>query len=178
MAAHFSILLLGMLLANAWSTFMIHLRELGRPGAHLLRTEGIYLGIYSLVMGFPDFLLWRSYKKALLSLVSAQDEVLVSGNGAGPQAWIVLAGLTALVLAALMLFYFVRAKWFKSVDFDARGVPIQAVGSSRWPPRAFLNARSSGLNSELAIWRSEFIAGRRHVEADPGNAGPGAACQA
>jgi len=109
-AAHFSIHLLGMLLANAWSTFIIHLQELGRPGAHLLRTEGIYLGIYSLVLGFPDFLLWRSYRKALLSFVSAQDEVLVSGRGAGPPAWIVLAGLTALVLAALMLFYFVRAK--------------------------------------------------------------------
>jgi hypothetical protein len=109
-AAHFSILLLGMLLANAWSTFIIHLQELGRPGAHLLRTEGIYLGIYSLVMGFPDFLLWRSYRKALLSFVSVQDEVLVSGKGAGRQAWIVLAALTALVLAALMLFYFVRAK--------------------------------------------------------------------
>ena len=77
--AHFSILLLGMLVSNAWLTFIIHLQELGRPAAHLLRTEGIYLGMYSLVVGLPYFLLWRSYKKALVSFVSAQDEVLVSG---------------------------------------------------------------------------------------------------
>jgi len=109
-AAHFSILLLGMLLANAWSSFIIHLQELGRPAAHLLRTEGIYLGMYSLVVGLPSFLLWKSYKKALLSFVSVQNDVLVSGKSAGRQPWIVLAALTALVLAALMIFYLVRAK--------------------------------------------------------------------
>ncbi len=109
-AAHFSILLLGMLVANAWSAFIVHLQELGRPAAHLLRTECIYLGVYSLVVGLPYFLLWRSYKKALVSFVSAQDEVLVSGRSAGRQTWIALAVLTALVLAALGLFYLVRAK--------------------------------------------------------------------
>ena len=85
-AAHFSILLLGMLLANAWSSFIIHLQELGRPAAHLLRTEGIYLGIYSLVVGLPYFLLWRSYKKALLSFVSVQDEVLLSERSGNRQS--------------------------------------------------------------------------------------------
>jgi hypothetical protein len=106
--AHLSILLLGMAVANAWSTFIIHIRAFGRPD--LLRSEGIYLGIYSLVVGLPYFLLWRSYKKALVSFVSAHDEVLVSGKSAGRQTWIVLAVLTASVLAALGLFYVVRAK--------------------------------------------------------------------
>ena len=109
-AAHFSILLLGMLVANAWSSFIIHLQELGRPAAHMLRTEAIYLGIYFLVVGFPYFLLWRSYKKALLSFVSVQDEVLVSGRSAGRQPWIALAVLTVLVLAGLMVLFLVRTK--------------------------------------------------------------------
>jgi hypothetical protein len=108
--AHFSILLLGMMLANAWSTFFINLQEFGSPAAHILRTSGIYLGIYSVVVGLPYFLLWRSYKKALLGFVSVQDEVLVSGKNTGKQPWLALAGLTVLLLAGLMLFFLVRAK--------------------------------------------------------------------
>jgi hypothetical protein len=108
--AHFSILLLGMMLANAWSTFFANLHEFGSPAAHILRTSGIYLGIYSVVVGLPYFLLWRSYKKALSGFVSVQDEVLVSGKSPARQPWIALAGLTVLLLAGLMLFYLVRAK--------------------------------------------------------------------
>jgi hypothetical protein len=109
-AAHFSILLLGMLVANAWSSFIIHLQELGRPAGHLLRTESIYVGMAFLFVGFPYFLLWRSYKKALLSFVSVQDEVLVSGRTEGRQPWIALVVLTVAVLAGLTLFYLVRSK--------------------------------------------------------------------
>jgi hypothetical protein len=108
--AHFSILLLGMMLANAWSTFFANLHEFGSPAAHILRTTAIYLGIYSVVVGLPYFLLWRSYKKALLGFVSVQDEVSVSGKHPGQQPWLALAGLTVLLLAGLMLFYLVRAK--------------------------------------------------------------------
>jgi hypothetical protein len=106
--AHLSILLLGMQVANAWSTFIIQIRAFGRPD--LLRSGGIYLGIFCLVVGLPYFLLWRSYKKALVNFVSAQDEVLVSGKSAGRQTWIAVAALTALALVALGLFYLVRAK--------------------------------------------------------------------
>jgi hypothetical protein len=106
--AHLSILLLGMQVANAWSTFIIQIRAFGRPD--LLRSGGIYLGIFCLVVGLPYFLLWRSYKKALVNFVSAQDEVLVSGKSAGRQTWISVAALTALALVALGLFYLVRAK--------------------------------------------------------------------
>jgi hypothetical protein len=108
--AHFSILLLGMLVANAWSTFVIHIHAFGRPDAHVLRTVGIFLTIYTLLVGVPYFLLWRSYKKARLNFVSAQDEVLISRMSAGRQAWIVLAGLTALALATLAFFYLLRTK--------------------------------------------------------------------
>ena len=109
--ALFSILLLGMMLANAWSTFFANLHEFGSPAAHILRASGIYLVIYSVAVGLPYFLLWRSYKKALLGFVSVQDEVSVSGKNKGRLPWIALAGMTVLVLDGLMLlFYLVRAK--------------------------------------------------------------------
>src|ERR1700736_3199078 len=110
-AAHFSILLLGMLLANAWSSFIVHLQEFGRPAAHLLRAEGIYLGIYFLIVGLPYFLLWRSYKKALVNFVSVQDEVLVSGKRA-ERRWIVSLWLVAFGVLILLgaIFYLVGRK--------------------------------------------------------------------
>jgi hypothetical protein len=108
--AHFSILLLGMQVANSWSSFLINIQAFGHPAAHILRSVGISLGIYSLVVGVPYFLLWRSYRKAVLGFVSIQDEVLVSGKGEGRQPWIALAGFTVLVLAGLVVFYVTRAK--------------------------------------------------------------------
>src|SRR5438445_6906748 len=42
----------------------------GGPSAFLLRTVGICAVIYSLVVGLPYLLLWRSYKKAFLSFVT------------------------------------------------------------------------------------------------------------
>jgi hypothetical protein len=110
-AAHFSILLLGMLLANAWSSFIVHLQEFGRPSAHLLRAEGIYLGIYLLIVGLPYFLLWRSYKKALLNFVAGADEVSVSRRSGERQSWI---SLWLIMFGALILlgaiFYLVGRK--------------------------------------------------------------------
>ena len=110
-AAHFSILLLGMLLANAWSSFIVHLQEFGRPAAHLVRAEGIYLGIYFFIVGLPYFLLWRSYKKSLSNFVSVQDEVLVSGKSGERQSWIslwLIAFGTLILLGAI--FYVVGRK--------------------------------------------------------------------
>jgi hypothetical protein len=102
--AHFSILLLGYLLGFEWSRQIY--RALGRPEAHMFRAICISLGVYLLVAGVPYFLLWRSYKKALVSFVSPEDEVLVSGRRAGRQRIFILiaAGLIVLGLAALLAF--------------------------------------------------------------------------
>lgn len=109
--AHFAILVLGAMVANAWSMFFTHLQSLGRPVEHVLRNMSMSLGIYCLVLGVPYFLLWRSYKKALLSFVSVQDEVAVSGKIAGRQpqmVFVVLACALLLVMGALL--YLVLAK--------------------------------------------------------------------
>ena len=109
--AYFSILLLGMLLANAWSTFFVHLHALGRPAADLLRFGGIYIGIYSLVVGLPYFLLWRSYKKGILSFAFTQDEVLISKKSEKQTSRIVAAMVIGLsILLAATIFLLIQAK--------------------------------------------------------------------
>jgi len=109
--AQVSIQSLGMFLATAWATDLTHV--LGRPAEHLFRSGLISLGIYSLVVGLPFSLLWRSYKKALPNFVSPQDEVQVSGKGAGVRPWSVIAVLTvalALTILFVISFYLIRAK--------------------------------------------------------------------
>jgi hypothetical protein len=69
------------------------------PAAYLLRSEDIFLGIYVLVVGGPYFLLWRSYKKAPLNFVSAQDEVVLSqkpGSHGWPAAVVLFVSLVLL----------------------------------------------------------------------------------
>jgi uncharacterized protein YjeT (DUF2065 family) len=102
--AHFSILLLGYFLASEWSRGIY--RALGRPEAHLFRAMCISLGVYFVVVGIPYFLLWRAYKKAFVSFVSLEDEVLVSGRRVGRQQMFIFiaAGLILLGLAVLLAF--------------------------------------------------------------------------
>jgi hypothetical protein len=99
--AQWYILVLGMMLANAWSTFFVHLEGMGRPIEHVARNMSIVFGVYC-VVGLPYLFLWRLYKKALPSFVSAQDAVEVSGQHPRQRHWkLVLAifGLALLVLA-------------------------------------------------------------------------------
>jgi hypothetical protein len=103
--AHFSILFLGYFLGFEWSRQIY--RALGRPEAHMFRAMCISLGVYLFVAGVPYFLLWRSYKKAFVSFVSPEDEVLVSGRRAGGQrifVFIAAAGLILLGLGVLLAF--------------------------------------------------------------------------
>ena len=110
--AHLYLLVLGMMLSNAWSIFFTHLGAMGRPIEHFARNIGISLGIYCVVVGLPYFFLWRSYKKALPSFVSAQDEVTLSDPYRGQKRWIVVLALFGLGLLILVvgLAFMVRAK--------------------------------------------------------------------
>ena len=110
--AHFYLLVLGMMLANAWSIFFVHLESMGRPIDHVTRNMAIGLGVYCVVVGLPYFLLWRSYKKALPSFVSSQDEVVVLGQSKRQQQWKLVLVITgsALLLVVVALLLLVRAK--------------------------------------------------------------------
>jgi hypothetical protein len=98
--AHASILLLGGLLASGWSTDLR--RVLDRQAAHALRAEGIFLGIYLLVVGVPYFLVWRSYKKSFVSFISPQDEVVVSGKRPRQQHVLLAVGMIVFAVAILL----------------------------------------------------------------------------
>lgn len=110
--AYFAILWLGMLVANGCSTFIIHLDGMGRPAAHMLRIMGIALGVYSVVAGLPFIFLWRTYKKAILGFVSAQDAVSVSDSAVMRQRRIVALVLITLgfLVLGLGIFWLIRAK--------------------------------------------------------------------
>ncbi|MGB8321532.1 MAG: hypothetical protein WCE52_01090 [Candidatus Acidiferrum sp.] len=110
--AYFAILWLGMMVANGCSTFIIHLDGMGRPAAHMLRSMGIALGVYSVVVGLPFIFLWRTYKKAILGFVSAQDEVLVSDSSVKQQRRIVVFVLIGcgFLLLGLAILGLIRAK--------------------------------------------------------------------
>jgi len=110
--AHFAILLLGMLLSNAWSMFVTSLQLFGRPAKHFLLHIGISLAVYLLVVGLPYFLLWRSYKESFPYFVSAQDEVSVSGTPAGRQPWaaIWLVVFGSLIVFGIIFYLLIRAR--------------------------------------------------------------------
>jgi hypothetical protein len=90
-----SIVVLGVSLAAAWS--------LGRLTRDLASSEIIFLVIYGVAVVIPYLLLWRTYKKALLGVVSVQNEVLVPRKNAQRQVWIVTASLGGVLLIAIIL---------------------------------------------------------------------------
>jgi hypothetical protein len=108
--AHFSVLLLGMMLANAWSMFFNHAFQ--KPADHLVRTFAISFGVYALVMGLPFLFLWRAYKKSIFNFVSTQDEVTVSTYGPGQQKQTIVAVfvMIACLIMGITLFLVVRPR--------------------------------------------------------------------
>jgi hypothetical protein len=107
--AHFSILSLGFFLASGWSHDIY--TELGRPAEHLYRAMGVAFVVYFLVVGLPDILLWRAYKKAFANFVSPQDEVVVSRGTSNPKlVYIGVAIIAFALLLAFAVFFLVRAK--------------------------------------------------------------------
>jgi len=56
-------------------------------------------------------LLWRSYKKSLLSFASAENEVGVSGRGSERRPWVGYAvSAIGLLLLAVIVFYLILPK--------------------------------------------------------------------
>jgi hypothetical protein len=108
--ARSSVAVLGLWLASEWSKDINY--ALGRPDEHLLRTGGVVLGSYLLIMVAPYLLLRKIYEKGIVSFVSAQDEVLGSARSAIGQRWAVIIGVSTLVIAivALFVFHIIRSK--------------------------------------------------------------------
>jgi hypothetical protein len=81
--AEWSIQLVSLLLTIGWTTQLTYASD--NSVAHLLRSGTVFLGIYSLVVALPYFLVWRTYKKGLLSFVPRQQNLWAdSGSGSRP----------------------------------------------------------------------------------------------
>jgi hypothetical protein len=96
--AELAIQLLGTLLVAAWLSSVFG--STGRPTVEreLLR-GGFFLGAYTLVVGLPFLVMWRTYRQAVPSFVSPADAVAVSWQ---PMDRTQRIGLTVLVLLALV----------------------------------------------------------------------------
>jgi hypothetical protein len=98
--AEFSIQLVSLLVTIGWITELTDASE--SSVAHSLRSGAIFLGIYSLVVAVPYVFLRRTFKKALLSFVSAQDEVVVPPKRPRPQQVLLAAGLIVFAMVILL----------------------------------------------------------------------------
>jgi hypothetical protein len=102
--AHLYILLIGVLLSQAWASWLSE-ALLERPARHLLGVGSIALATYGLVVGLPYALLWRAYKRSLRCFIVPADAVALTGTAAPARQWIALpvAGGALLLLAAIVL---------------------------------------------------------------------------
>jgi len=98
--AEWSLQLVSLLLIVGCITELTDASENSR--VHFVSSAAIFLGMYSLTVALPYFLLWRTFKKALLSFVSPQDEVVVSGKRPGQQQVLLAVGI--IVFAIVILF--------------------------------------------------------------------------
>jgi hypothetical protein len=107
--AEWSIQLVSLLLTIGWISQLTYASD--NSVAHLLRSGAIFLGIYSLIVALPYFLVWKTYKKGLLSFVSAEDEVAVSGKPPSQRQVLLSAGLIVFAIVILLgLILLVRTK--------------------------------------------------------------------
>jgi len=103
-----AILVLGSFLATGWASEIYN--GLGEPAEHIVRAMAISMGFYLTMVGIPEFLFFRAFKKAIPSVVSPQDEVTVTGGVAKEQIYLVAAlGVIAILVLAVCIL-FIRAK--------------------------------------------------------------------
>jgi hypothetical protein len=99
--AQFSIQMLGTLLVCGWIGTLGGATDRPSLERELVR-GGIFLAAYVLVVGLPFGFLWRSYKKAVVSFVSPQDEVAVARRPLDRTQWLALAALAVLMAVLAM----------------------------------------------------------------------------
>jgi hypothetical protein len=108
--AEFSIQIVSMLLTIWWTTELLPYASENLV-AHLLKSGAIFLGIYSLVVALPYVFLRRTYKKGILSFISAQDEIEVSGQRPRKQKVLLAVVVIAFaILVFLVIILLIRTK--------------------------------------------------------------------
>jgi hypothetical protein len=98
--AEWSLPLVSLLATIGWITGLTYAS--GSSVTRYVRSEAIFLGIYSLIVALPYFLLWKTYKKELFSFVSPQDEVVPSGKQPRRQQVLLAVGIIAVAIVILL----------------------------------------------------------------------------
>jgi hypothetical protein len=102
--AHLYVLVFGVMFSQSCASWFAY-GSFDRPAQHLLGSVSLAVGIYLLVVGVPYALLWRAYKRALVSFTAPADEVLLTGIEASGRQWLMPAvvGFGFLILAAIAI---------------------------------------------------------------------------
>jgi uncharacterized membrane protein len=108
--AEWSLQLVSLLVTIGWITQLTYAS--GNSIAYHVKSGTTFVGTYALIVVLPYFLLWKTYKKALLSFVSAQDEVAASDKQPRRTQAILAVGIIVAVAIAILVgvFLLIRAK--------------------------------------------------------------------
>jgi hypothetical protein len=102
--AQLYLLVFGALLSQICASWLIE-ASFDRPARHVLGAIGMFLAVYTLVVGLPYFFLWRTYKHAVASFTDTADAVSLVGASAPRRSWVLIAvcGFALLLLAAVLI---------------------------------------------------------------------------
>ncbi len=102
--AHLYVLVFGIVVSQSCASWFAY-ASFDRPAQHLLGSVSSCVGIYLLVVGVPYALLWRAYKRGLVSFTAPADEVSLTQIEASGRQWLVPAvvGFGLLLLAAIAI---------------------------------------------------------------------------
>jgi hypothetical protein len=106
--AEWSLQLVSLLVTIGWITELTY--PSGNSIAYHVKSGATFVGAYSLIVALPYFLLWKTYKKALLSFVSAQDEVAASGKQPRQPQALLAVGIIVAIAISVGVFLVIRAK--------------------------------------------------------------------
>jgi hypothetical protein len=107
--AGWSLQLVSLLVTIGWITEMTYAS--GNSIAHHVRSGATFVVTYSLIVALPCFLLWKTYKKALLSFVSAQDEVAASGKQPRRPRDLLALGIIVAIAIAMLVGVFLATRY-------------------------------------------------------------------
>ena len=102
--AHLYVLVFGIMFSQSCASWFTY-GTFDRPAQHLLASLSLAVGTYLLVVGVPYALLWRAYKRALVSFTAPADEVSLTGIAASGRQRLApaLVAFGLLILAAVAI---------------------------------------------------------------------------
>jgi uncharacterized membrane protein len=105
--AEWSLQLVSLLVTIRWITELTYAS--GNSIAYHIKSGATFVVTYALIVALPYFSLRKTYKKALLSFVSAQDEVVASGKQLRPPRDLLALGIIVAIAMLVGVFLATRS---------------------------------------------------------------------